>query len=120
MQNSHRHTRLRLVRVLNFKIIKYPEIMSVKSNYAPVKSKISTSPPSGFVLSAETQRFAVTDSHPHAFSFFHLLPSEYGSNFKSWRWRESNPRPKRHSGNIYMLRLLFFRLNQGKNQNLTI
>ena len=45
-------------------------------------------------------------------------------NFKNnkiiWRWRESNPRPKRHSGNIYMLRLLFFRLNQGKNQNLTI
>ena len=43
--------------------------MSVKSNYAPVKSKISTSPSSSVVLSAETQRFAVTDSHPHAFSF---------------------------------------------------
>ena len=156
--------------------------MSVKSNYAPVKSKISTSPPSSFVLSAETQRFAVTDSHPYAFSFFYLLRRStaqiskvgdggrrliskrvhsspfrnftltastvskfaFGSlsngcrihprytrlrlvrvlNFKNnkivWRWRESNPRPKRHSGNIYMLRLLFFRLNQGKNQNLTI
>ena len=57
------------------------EITPVKSNYAPVKSKISTSPSSSFVLSAETQRFAVTDSHPYAFSFF-PTPSEYGSNFK--------------------------------------
>ena len=51
--------------------------------------QISTSPSSSVVLSAETQRFAVTDSHPYAFSFFHLLPSEYGSNFKSWRWRQT-------------------------------
>ena len=58
------------------------EIVSVKSNYAPVKSKISTSPSSSFVLSAKTQRFAVTDSHPYAFSFS-PTPSEYGSNFKS-------------------------------------
>ena len=55
--------------------------MSVKSNYAPVKSKISTSPSSSFVLSAETHCFAVTDSHPYAFSFS-PTPSEYGSNFK--------------------------------------
>ena len=52
------------------------EITPVKSNYAPVKSKISTSPSSSFVLSAETQRFAVTDSHPYAFSFS-PTPSEY-------------------------------------------
>ena len=57
------------------------EITSVKSNYTPVKSKISTSPSSSVVLSAETQRFAVTDSHPYAF-LFSPTPSEYGSNFK--------------------------------------
>lgn len=53
---------------------------------APVKFalQISTSPSSSVVLSAETQRFAVTDSHPYAFSFS-PTPSEYGSNFKSWR-----------------------------------
>ena len=64
--------------------------MSVKSNYAPVKSKISTSPSSSFVLSAETQRFAVTDSHPYAFSFS-PTPSEYGSNFKSMECRGFEP-----------------------------
>ena len=66
------------------------EIMSVKSNYAPVKSKISTSPSSSFFLSAETQRFAVTDSHPYAFSFS-PTPSEYGSNFKRMETRGVEP-----------------------------
>ena len=75
----------------NFKNL---EIMSVKSNYAPVKSKISTSPSSSFVLSAETQRFAVTDSHRYAFSFS-PTPSEYGSNFKSMGLVGLEPTTKR-------------------------
>ena len=67
--------------------------MSVKLNYAPVKSKISTSPSSSFVLSAETHRFAVTDSHPYAFSFS-PTPSEYGSNFKSMETAGVEPASK--------------------------
>ena len=61
----------------------------------------------------------MTKLNPVKYYFYWVLSKKF--DFKIiWRWRESNPRPKRHSGNIYMLRLLFFRLNQGKNQNLTI